>query len=118
MGGEAAMPLSLDLVAANGDLVPTEILKRVVSDEEGEQVVFAVRDLRERREAESRISYLAHHDALTGLANRMFFGLRLDDVIARAERSGSYLGVYYIDLDRFKDVNDAFGHAVGDAVLV
>ena len=118
LGAETPMPLSLDLVAASGELVPTEILKRVVSTEEGEQVILAVRDLRERREAESRIRYLAHHDALTGLANRMFFGLRLDDVIARAARSRGLLGVYYIDLDRFKDVNDAFGHPVGDQVLI
>jgi diguanylate cyclase len=118
LAADTHMPLSVDLVAANGELVPTEILKRVVSAEEGEQVVLAVRDLRERREAESRIRYLAHHDALTGLANRMFFGLRLDDVIGRTARSGGMLGIYYIDLDRFKDVNDAFGHAIGDQVLI
>jgi diguanylate cyclase (GGDEF)-like protein/PAS domain S-box-containing protein len=115
---DGSMPLELDLIAANGELIPTEILKRVVAAEAGEQVFLAVRDLRERREAESRIRYLAHHDALTGLANRIFFGLRLDDLIGRTTRSGGMLGVYYIDLDRFKNVNDAFGHAIGDKVLV
>ena len=115
---DGSMPLELDLIAASGELIPTEILKRVVAAEAGEQVFLAVRDLRERREAESRIRYLAHHDALTGLANRMFFSLRLDDLIGRTARSGGMLGVYYIDLDRFKNVNDAFGHAIGDKVLV
>jgi diguanylate cyclase (GGDEF)-like protein/PAS domain S-box-containing protein len=114
---DARSAISIDLLNANGDAIPVEVLKRVSEGEGGAHVILAVRDLRERKEAESRIRFLAHHDSLTGLANRSFFGIRLEDAIARAERSGGLIAVHYIDLDRFKDVNDSLGHAAGDTVL-
>ncbi len=108
--------VSVELKTPGGGTIPVDILKRAADGDPG-RVILAIRDLRERVEAESRIRFLAHHDGLTGLANRMFFGLRLDDEIARAGRTGAEIGVFYIDLDRFKEVNDTLGHAAGDAVL-
>lgn len=75
-------------------------------------------DVTERRRSEERIRYLAHHDPLTKLANRTLFTMRLEEEIARADAQGHRLALLYIDLDRFKYVNDSHGHGAGDALLV
>ena len=77
----------------------------------------AIRDLRARKEAERSIQFLAHHDPLTGLPNRASFHKKLDHEVAAALNSGQRLAVLFLDLDRFKEVNDLFGHAVGDHTL-
>jgi diguanylate cyclase (GGDEF)-like protein len=69
-------------------------------------------------EQRSQIAYLAYHDSLTGLENRARFLERLGEAVATAVRSARRLGVLYIDLDRFKDVNDSLGHSTGDRVLL
>ncbi|MCA1860902.1 EAL domain-containing protein [Janthinobacterium sp. HSC-3S05] len=74
-------------------------------------------DISERKASERQIEHMAHHDALTGLANRHVSKLRLAAAIAQARRSGEKVGVLFVDLDRFKHVNDALGHHVGDALL-
>lgn len=80
----------------------------------GEELVLAVaRDITERRRAQARISHMAHHDALTGLANRVLFHDRLQQALLERRR----FGVLCLDLDRFKEVNDTFGHSIGDALL-
>src|SRR5204862_7310899 len=78
---------------------------------------IAVRDLRARREAERHIRHLALHDALTSLPNRATFNSRLDKHIAAAAKAGRRLAVLCLDLDRFKEVNDLYGHATGDRAL-
>ncbi len=72
----------------------------------------------ERQQIEQQISYQASHDPLTGLPNRMMFNHRLPQAIAQARRSGEQLAVMFLDLDRFKWVNDTLGHAMGDLLLV
>jgi diguanylate cyclase (GGDEF)-like protein len=79
--------------------------------------MVTVEDVTERLLAEAEISHMAHHDALTGLANRMLFQQRLDQALAQSQCDQCF-AVLCIDLDRFKPVNDSFGHAVGDALLV
>jgi diguanylate cyclase (GGDEF)-like protein len=68
-------------------------------------------------QAAERIRHLAHHDDLTGLPNRLLFNYQLHKALARAQRSGSTAGVLFLDLDRFKIINDTLGHDAGDTVL-
>jgi diguanylate cyclase (GGDEF)-like protein len=74
-------------------------------------------EIAERRLAEQRVVYMAHHDALTGLPNRTLLADRVGQAVARAHRRQGKLAVLFLDLDRFKDVNDSFGHAIGDLLL-
>jgi diguanylate cyclase (GGDEF)-like protein len=79
--------------------------------------VIAVRDLSEKKEAQRQIEHLAHHDPLTGLPNRTLFEDRLRKALKLAHRTGEPVAVLALDLDRFKSVNDIFGHGEGDRVL-
>ena len=106
-----------ELHDAGGAKVPVEFIRRPVDFGGKPHDAFAVRDLRARKEAEQHIRYLAHHDALTGLANRSSFNKKLDQEIEVALATKRRLAVLCIDLDRFKEVNDLFGHAEGDRVL-
>lgn len=73
---------------------------------------------RERQSAADRIQYQAYHDSLTGLPNRTLFTERLADAIRRAKRTGRPVGLMFLDLDRFKIINDSLGHEAGDQLLI
>ena len=79
--------------------------------------IFVARDITDRKRAERRIRYLARYDALTKIPNRMQFQHLLQQAIARSLRSGNIVAMLYLDMDRFKEVNDTFGHSAGDRVL-
>lgn len=83
----------------------------------GEDTVAVVRDVTERRRMEEALEHRALHDPLTDMANRSLFFDRLQQAIHSARRQGTQLAVVMLDLDGFKSVNDAFGHAAGDEVL-
>lgn len=76
-----------------------------------------LRDITDRKEAEARIRYMALHDALTGLPNRLLFEDRLSNAIAHARRHDAHVAVLMLDLDRFKHINDSLGHHIGDQLL-
>jgi diguanylate cyclase (GGDEF)-like protein/PAS domain S-box-containing protein len=105
------------ILSAEGVLVSAELIVREMMFMGRTRSVFTVRDLRERKEAEARIAYLAHHDSLTGLSNRIVFHECLQERVERASLYDAQFAVLSLDLDRFKQVNDVFGHAAGDALL-
>ncbi len=74
-------------------------------------------DVTENRTAQARTAHMAHHDTLTGLPNRLLLQDRLSQVLAALPRGGAPVAVHYLDLDRFKPVNDRYGHATGDDLL-
>jgi len=87
------------------------------ADGRAERVIGVAMDITDRKLAEQRIVHMAHHDALTGLPNRVLLRDRIQQAIAQAHRGGSQLAVLFIDLDRFKTINDSLGHQLGDRLL-
>ncbi len=110
-------PVEAELAPAEGSILPVEMIMRSVAFGGEPHQALAVRDLRARLRAERQIQHLAHHDPLTGLYNRTYFNRRLDEEIPLAADRGVKLAVLCLDLDRFKEVNDLFGHAAGDLML-
>jgi len=82
------------------------------------EYVMIASDITHKKEAENKIIYQANYDELTGLANRTLFNDRLKQSILRAKREGSMLALLFIDLDRFKNINDSLGHKTGDQLLI
>ncbi|MBM6579223.1 EAL domain-containing protein [Microvirga sp. BT689] len=106
-----------ELRNGEGALLPVELIARRINYNGIPHNVVAFRDLRDRRDAEAQIRYLAHHDPLTGLDNRASFDHRLDREIRFHRRARRQLALLCLDLDGFKEVNDLYGHATGDRVL-
>jgi len=103
----------------SGQTIPVSFVGSTIAtdDPQFEGEIFVARDITERKRAERRIRYLARYDALTKIPNRMQFQHLLQQAIARSRRSGQGVAMLYVDMDRFKEVNDTFGHASGDRVL-
>ena len=91
----------------------------VIRNKDGKEqyLLGVIEDVTERKRADERIAYLAHHDVITNLPNRPAFTECLASVLERSAAGGERFAVLSIDLDRFKEVNDVFGHPVGDALL-
>jgi diguanylate cyclase (GGDEF)-like protein/PAS domain S-box-containing protein len=91
----------------------------VMRDAEGraKYLIVVIDDVTERRKIDQRIAFLAHHDALTGLANRTALTQKIEEAAARQRRRGEPFSVLLLDLDRFKQVNDTLGHPAGDTLL-
>ena len=103
----------------NGEIFPEHMSLSSVRDESGQvtHYVCMFTDITEEKAQQKRLDSLAQNDPLTGLSNRPWFIQQLDSAVQQAASSGEMLAVLQINLDRFKDVNDSYGHAVGDSVL-
>lgn len=103
----------------DGEEFPTWAGITAVQDNEGDLVSYVCFfvDISERKASEARIESLAYYDALTGLPNRTLFQDRIKTALQLAERRGEWLVVLFLDLDRFKPINDTLGHAAGDVIL-
>ncbi|WP_292239578.1 diguanylate cyclase, partial [Mesorhizobium sp.] len=117
IAGGSGQAQEAELRSQDGTRIPVELIARSIDYCGKPHDVVAVRDMRERKKAEQEILRLAHFDPLTGLANRRSFTSRLEAEIATASGKDGQLALMLLDLDRFKEVNDLFGHAAGDAVL-
>ena len=104
----------------DGSVFPEWLTINAVRSEKGEltHYVAIFTDITERKAAEERILHLAQHDTLTGLPNRMLFLDRLGVALHQAHRAGSEVALLFMDLDRFKNINDSLGHNVGDQMLM
>ncbi len=107
------------LTLPNGDTRLFEIRKTPIYDNKHNlQGIFGLsRDITDLKKAQKSLEFIAHHDSLTGLINRLALNEKTDFAIKSAHRNQEKLAVVYIDLDRFKDVNDSIGHDVGDLLL-
>jgi diguanylate cyclase (GGDEF)-like protein/PAS domain S-box-containing protein len=111
-------PVEFRFRHAKGHWIHLEALGNNLLDHPGIRgVVITSRDVSERKKAEKQAQYLSQHDVLTGLPNRLLMQDRLHQAIIQARRGGGVVALMFIDLDRFKTVNDSFGRVIGDALL-
>ena len=110
-------PYECTVLRADGSRVPVELVGKQMTFEGKTLRMTVVRDITDRKQAEARIHFLAHHDTLTQLPNRLLMMDRLELTLAAAKRHGKMVGVLFIDLDNFKTVNDSLGHHAGDELL-
>jgi diguanylate cyclase (GGDEF)-like protein/PAS domain S-box-containing protein len=103
----------------NGEVYPEWLNISSITDGSGAltNYVAVFSDITSIKRSEEELDHLAHHDALTDLPNRLLFNSRLKQAIKHARREGSVLAVLFVDLDRFKNINDSMGHSAGDSLL-
>ena len=111
--------IETNLTPLEGDTIPISISSSVLHNAKGQVqgIVFVIKDITERKQAEAHLHHLANHDALTGLPNRLLLLDRMSQAITRLRWHKRHLAVMFLDLDRFKIVNDSLGHDTGDLLL-
>ncbi|MCK5779071.1 MAG: EAL domain-containing protein [Rhodospirillales bacterium] len=102
----------------DGQNIPVEVVFTVSSSDGRRRYIGAIRDITARKNYEDRLRTMATRDELTGLANRNLLAERLTETMRRIDREGGGMALIYIDLDQFQNINDAFGHEVGDEVIL
>ena len=104
----------------NGEIYPEWLTISVVRDAQGEatRYVGVFSDLSQLKQSETQLEHLAHYDPLTDLPNRLLLQSHLAHALAHAQRHKRQVGVLYLDLDRFKNINDSLGYPIGDELLI
>jgi diguanylate cyclase (GGDEF)-like protein/PAS domain S-box-containing protein len=112
--------IEYDLVRSDGSIMRILLSATLRCDADGRPATSnaTLYDITERTEAQERLAHVSHHDGLTGLPNRALLRDRLQQAIGQAHREGTLLAVLFIDLDRFKTINDSLGQAAGDELLL
>jgi diguanylate cyclase (GGDEF)-like protein/PAS domain S-box-containing protein len=104
-------------VRADGSLIDLAIYSCQLAYRDQPAVLLALMDITERKRSETRLTFMAHHDGLTGLPNRNSLRQRLDEMLVQTRRSSEKVAVLFLGIDHFKVVNDTLGHGVGDKLL-
>jgi len=116
--GVSYKEIELDMLRRGPRMQSTRRIVIGNSQGEAKYLIAVIEDVTESKKAEQRIAFLAHHDALTGLANRVALAQKIDEAAARQRRRDEPFTVLLLDLDRFKQVNDTLGHPAGDTLLI
>jgi len=116
---EATLPTryELKILRKDGEVRWLDCSAGVIDFDGKSAILGTAFDVTERKRAEEQIKNLAYHDSLTGLPNRLLFADRLRVAVVQAHRQGQKLGILFLDLDRFKIINDSLGHTLGDRLL-
>lgn len=109
--------LRLSYRAGDGRIIPAEVSMSAIEEGNRRLLLCSARDVSERENAAQKIEHLAYHDTLTNLPNRTLLTDRVNRALARARRTGQKGALLFLDLDKFKRINDSLGHSVGDALL-
>jgi diguanylate cyclase (GGDEF)-like protein/PAS domain S-box-containing protein len=118
VGNVVGKRIELPGLRKTGEEFPLEVTIRALPHKNSHEFCAFLRDITDRKHAEQRLVDLAHNDALTGIPNRSLFHDRLTEAMGRSKRSGTLLALMYLDVDRFKSINDCYGHATGDRLLI
>ena len=106
------------VTAASGEVIWVQTVKIPININDGSALLAVSTDITERKQYEDEIKFQANHDALTGLPNRRMFNEKLTNFLEKAKTEGSQNAIMFLDLDRFKYINDTLGHDVGDLLLI
>jgi diguanylate cyclase (GGDEF)-like protein/PAS domain S-box-containing protein len=118
--GQAILNLVIGIEMMDGEIIwlSENVLPiHTAGETEPRAVVISFSDISAAKETQQRLKFMATHDALTGLPNRSFLSERLSESLLRAEKNGEHVAILFLDLDRFKNVNDMIGHEAGDRLL-